>query len=401
MDYRPITPEEFDAFFKVLSHAFSWDPKPEELELEKNLLEFDRTIAAFDGGRIVGTGANYSFTMTVPGGSLPAGGVTMIGVLPSHRRRGILTSMMAELLEDSRKRGEPVSILWASESSIYGRFGFGMCDQSASRTVERAHATFRPEVTASGTVRVVDKTEAAELMPAIYEQVVSKYPGMIERTAPKWEVTLADLETWRQGLTSNRFAIYEENGEPRGYARYRVKDDWKEGHAQFVLHAGEVIGVDAAAERGLWRFLFSLDLIKEIHARHRPLRDGLAYYLTDPRRMTFSVEEGIWIRILDVPVALSTRRYQVEGSLTIEVIAPDDVAGVYRLDGGPVGATCVKTSGEADLRLDVTTLGMAYLGCHDFSSLAAAGLVEGSTDVLRKADVMFGWYEPTWCVVGF
>jgi predicted acetyltransferase len=339
--------------------------------------------------------------MTVPGGSLRAGGVTMIAVLPSHRRRGILTSMMAELLEDSRKRGEPVSILWASESSIYGRFGFGMCDQSASRTVERAHAVLRPEVTAPGTVRLVEKAEAAELMPPIYEQVVSKYPGMIERTGPKWEVTLADLESWREGLTSNRFAIYEEDGEPRGYARYRVKDDWKDGHAQFVLHAGEVIGIDSAAERGLWRFLFNLDLISEIRARHRPLRDGLAYYLTDPRRMTFSVAEGIWMRILDVPAALSTRRYQVEGALTIEVTAPDDVAGIYRLDGGPDGATCIETSGEPDLRMNVTTLGMTYLGRHDFSSLAAAGLIEGSTGALRKADLMFGWHEPTWCVVGF
>jgi len=401
MEYRPIKEDEFDAFIGVLSHVFAWDPKPEELELEKQRMEFDRSIAAFDDDRIVGTGANLTFRMSVPGGRVDAGGVTMIGVLPTHRRRGVLTSMMAELLDDSRKRGEPVSILWASESSIYGRFGYGTATRLADRIIERAHASFRSGVDAHGSVRLIEKEEALEQFPSLYERVVDRYPGMIARTRRQMELDLADLESWRDGSTANRFALYEEAGEPRGYARYRIKEEWKDGHAQSTLDANSVIAVDDAAAVGLWRFLFGIDLIKTIRARFRPLRDPLPHLLADPRRMSFRVKEGIWVRILDVPAALGARRYATEGTLSIEVTTPDDAAGVYRLDGGPDGASCERTNGTPDLRMAVATLGMRYLGDHDFASLAAAGLVEGTDEALRRADLMFGWHAPAWCVVGF
>jgi len=401
MEYRPITEDEFDAFMSVLSHVFAWEPKPEELEIDRKRMEFDRSIAAFDGDHIVGTGANLTFRMSVPGGRIDAGGVTMIGVLPTHRRQGVLTSMMAGLLDDSRRRGEPVSILWASESAIYGRFGFGEATRHASRKVEHAHATLRSGVGASGTVRLIDKEEALKRLPELYEHAVSRYPGMIERTPEDWEMDLADLEPWRGGYTANRFALYEEDGVPRGFARYRIKDEWKDGHAQNTLSVNSVIGVDDVAAQGLWRFLFGIDLIKTIHARHRPLRDPVAYLLADPRRMSFEVVEGIWVRILDVPAALQARRYAVQGSLTIEITDPPDVAGIYRLDGGPDGATCARATGTPDLRMGVSTLGMRYLGDHDFEPLAGARLVEGSQDALRKADLMFGWHEPAWCVTGF
>jgi predicted acetyltransferase len=401
MEYRPITPDEFSAFIGVLSHTFAWDPKPEEIELEQKRFEFDRSIAAFDNGHLIGTGANLSFHMTVPGGSINVGGVTMIGVLPSHRRQGVLSSMMSGLLDDSRRREEAVSILWASESSIYGRFGYGVTTRHADRIVERAHATLRSEISAPGSVRLIDKDEALRLIPEVYEQVVGRYPGMIERTPEEWEISLADLESWRSGYTANRFALYEESGAARGYARYRVKEDWKDGHAQSTLDASSVIGVDDAAGMGLWKFLFGIDLVKTIRARHRPLRDPLEHMLTDPRRLSFSVVEGIWARILDVPVALEARRYAVEGSLTIGITGPEDVAGVYRLEGGPDGASCARTSGTPDLRMGISTLGMRYLGDHDFESLAGAGLVEGSREALHEADLLFGWHEPAWCVTGF
>lgn len=401
MEYRPIKEDEFDAFIRVLSQVFAWDPKPEELELEKKRMEFDRSIAAFDEGSVIGTGANLTFRMSVPGGRIDAGGVTMIGVLPTHRRRGVLTDMMAELLDDSRRHEEPVSILWASESSIYGRFGYGTVTRIADRVIERAHASFRAEVGAHGSVRLIDKEEALEQFPSLYERVVDHYPGMITRSRKQMELDLADLESWRNGSTANRFALYEEDGEPRGYARYRIKEEWKDGHAQSTLDANSVIAVDDAAAVGLWKFLFGIDLIKIIRARFRPLRDPLPHLLVDPRRMSFQVKEGIWVRILDVPAALEARRYAIEEALTIEVTGPDDVAGIYRLDGGPDGASCKRTNGTPDLRMTVATLGMRYLGDHDFASLAGAGLVEGMDDALRRADLMFGWHAPAWCVVGF
>ncbi|NOY55600.1 MAG: GNAT family N-acetyltransferase [Actinobacteria bacterium] len=401
MEYRPITSDDFDGFLGVLGHVFAWDPKPEEVEVERKATEFDRTIAAFDNGAIVGTGGNITFEMTVPGGSARAGGVTAIGVLPSHRRRGVLTQMMGRLLDDSREHEESLSVLWASESSIYGRYGFGMANRHAAREIDRAHATFAVAEPSPGGVRLIQKGEALERLPGVLDQVVDRYPGMIRRSPLKWEVDLSDLEAWRAGATANRFALYEEDGIGLGYARYRIKEEWKEGHPQNTLLANEVIGVTDGATLAIWRFLFGIDLIKTIKARMRPLRDPLAYFLTDPRRLSFKVTEGIWVRILDVPAALEARRYPVEGAVTIEITGPDDVAGAYRIEGGPDGSSCRRTDEEPDLRMGVTQLGMRYLGDHDFVTLAAAGLVEGDKDALQRADLMFGWHEPTWCVVGF
>ena len=401
MEYRPITPEEFDGYISVLAHVFAWDPKPEEVEVERKAIEFDRTIAAFDDGTVVGTGANITFEMTVPGGTAKAGGVTAIGVLPSHRRRGVLTEMMGRLLDDSRERGEPLSVLWASESSIYGRYGFGEANLHARREIERVHATFVNQEPSPGVVRLVGKEEALERFPAIFDRVARRHPGMIRRSSRKWEIDLSDLEAWRGGATANRYALYEEEGVGLGYARYRVKEEWKEGHAQNTLLANEVVGVTDAANLGLWRFLFGIDLTKMIRAQGRPLRDPLTYVLTDPRRLSSKATEGIWVRILDVCEALEARRYPVEGAVTIGITGPPDVAGAYRLEGGPAGASCRRTSDEPDLRMGVTQLGMRYLGDHDFATLASAGFAAGEKEAIRRADLMFGWHEPTWCVVGF
>jgi len=309
--------------------------------------------------------------------------------------------MMGRLLDDSRERGEPLSVLWASESSIYGRYGFGMANRHATREIERAHATLADSGPSRGEVRLIEKDEALDRFPAVLDQVADRYPGMIRRTPLKWETDLSDLESWRGGATANRYAMYEEDGVGLGYARYRIKEDWKDGHSQSTLLPNEVVGVTDAATLGLWRFLFGIDLIKTVRARVRPLRDPLAYLLTDPRRLSFKVTEGIWVRVLDVQAALEARRYSVEGAVTIEVSGPDDVAGVYRLEGGPDGASCRRADEAPDLRMGVAQLGMRYLGDHDFATLAAAGLVHGEREALDRADLMFGWHEPTWCVVGF
>ncbi len=399
MDFRPIAEYEFDGYINVLSHVFAWDPKPEEVELERKQIELDRTVGAFDGDTIVGTGANLTFEMTVPGGSLPAGGVTAIGVLPSHRRRGILSEMMRRLLDDSRDHEEPLSILWASEASIYGRYGFGVTTRSARREIARSHAKIdgdRPPA-----VRLIDKDEALQVFPEIYENVRRRFPGMIARTPGKWEVDLADLESWRDGYTANRFALYDAGDGPAGYARYRIKERWEAGQPKSELLVAEVVAGDDSAYRDLWRFLFGVDLIETVKLRGRPTREPLDHMLADPRRLTTSIHEGIWLRILDVERALAGRRYRIDGSLVIEVVGPDDVAGRYLLEGGPDGADCRRTDKTPDIAVPVKELGMAYLGAFDFATMAHAGVVDGDQTAIRRADLMFSWHEPTWCTVGF
>jgi predicted acetyltransferase len=126
-EIRPITHEEFTPFATQLEHAFGHAPNPEVIEHFRQVFEFDRSLAAFDGSRIVGTAGIDSFELTLPGLTrVPAAGVTAVTVAPTHRRRGILTSMMRQQLRDVRERGEPVAMLLASESVIYGRYGYGL-----------------------------------------------------------------------------------------------------------------------------------------------------------------------------------------------------------------------------------------------------------------------------------
>ena len=148
---RSIAPEEFEAYCEVAVQAFNHTGRlAEVVEQERVVFEFDRSVAAFDGDAIAGTTAAYTFRLTVPGGVVDAGGVTFVAVLPSHRRRGILSAMMRHQLADIAARGEPVAALFASESVIYGRYGYGCASDQLSLTVRRGEGTLKPAAGSAG-----------------------------------------------------------------------------------------------------------------------------------------------------------------------------------------------------------------------------------------------------------
>src|SRR3982750_4316886 len=113
MDLRPITPDELPAFVRALAAAFHEDVPPDDLASHRRVIEPERTLAVFDGPDVVATSAIFTRELTVPGGPVPAAAVTMVGVLASHRRRGLLTRMMRRQLDDIRAAGEPGAALWA------------------------------------------------------------------------------------------------------------------------------------------------------------------------------------------------------------------------------------------------------------------------------------------------
>ncbi len=396
---RPIAPEEMRDFAKVWERAFNFDEKDEELELIAETFEFDRSMVALDGEEFVGTGGADSFRLTTPGGSVAAGGLTAIAVIPTHRRSGVLTEMVRYHFADAMGRGEPLSVLRASESNIYGRFGYGTATFDACWEIDRSHATFVHDLPVGGSVRLIDKDEAARIMPEIYAQAAATRPGFLSRSSGGWRNILADLEHWREGKTANRFAVYEEGGRPCGYLRYRVKNEWKEGHARSELEASELIATTASAEAALWRYAFSVDLVQTIQTMTRPTEELLSVLLADPRRMKVKKDDGLWVRLLDVAAALEGRRYQVADRLVIEVADRflPEAAGVFALEGGPDGAECTAVEADPDLTVDVAGLGSRYLGDGTFRLLHDAGLVEGDPEAIRRADLMFGWEIRPWC----
>jgi predicted acetyltransferase len=409
---RTIAPDEFDAYAAVPAQAFLDEWPQEERELELTVTEFDRTIAAFDGTRIVGTAGAYTFRMTVPGGTADAAGVSSVSVLPSHRRRGILTEMMRYELADARRRGEPIAILYASESGIYGRFGFGLATWHQRIRIRRGEGRLAPGdvVPMSGQpcLRLAEPGEVRSALAQVFEAVLPATPGMLARTDAWWEILLSDLPMRRDGMSPLRCVLAEDATGPRGYALFRTKGTWTDGLPDGTLQVRELIALDPAATAALWTDLFSRDLVGEVIARNRPVDDPLLAMLADPRRATPLVSDALWVRLIDLPAALAQRMYASAVDIVLDVqdaFMPEN-AGRWRLtsrgpdDGG--NARCERTMAPADLVLSVQALGAGYLGGASFSQLAAAGHISEITPAaLTRLAAAMAWDPRPWCSMMF
>ncbi|MPZ97006.1 MAG: GNAT family N-acetyltransferase [Propionibacteriales bacterium] len=380
---RPVSLEEYASFAHVIEHGFGGEPDAEELhEQERELLEFDRTLAVIDDDRPVASAAAYSFQMSVPGGQpVPTAGVTWVAVMPTHRRRGILTRLMRRQLDDIHAAGrEPIAALWASESSIYGRFGYGRATSTLSFVVPRAYNQLRPVPgTADLRVRLVEPSDSLAGAHAIYEHERSRRPGVPDLPNEKWvQARVLFPESRREGGSPLRTLLVEDaSGALRGYARYSTKSTWERTGAAGTATVRELHAVDAAATAKAWEYLLNLDLTTTTRTYNRASDDPLLDLLVDPRRAAPEWGDGLYVRIVDVGAALSARRYATPVDVVIDVRDPfcDWNSGSWRLKADPAGAHCERSDPTADLSLDVRELGAVYLGGTSLVALAGAGLV--------------------------
>ena len=409
MELRPITDGEFDELLRVDHAAFSSAPSDADRNEDlRKVVENDRTRCVFEGGRMVAASAAFSFELTLPGlATVPVAAVSLVGVLPTSRRRGHLTRMMGALLDDAADRDEVVAVLLASESVIYGRFGYGAASAHVATEIDTRHAALRPSAPAdTGRVVLLDAVAAAKVLPPVLDAARRLQPGDLRRPGPWWDGTFRDPEKDRHGAGPRFYAVHESPaGEADGYAVYRVRHTWEAGLPDGRVLAEEVVGLDAGAEAALWRFLFSLDLTSVVEAGLRPLDDPLRWMLVDPRRLRVTMaSDMLWVRLVDVAAALTARRYRVPGTLVLEVADPfrSGAAGRYRLDGGPDGADCRRSTDDPDLSMGAEELGAMYLGGVAPSTLAAAGrVVEHHPGALRMADAFLGGSPPPFCRTHF
>ena len=212
-------PEEIDRWFSVIASSFSDELKDEDMEKDKRMLPPERMLAAYENGAMIGTAADIPLTLTIPGGELTAAGLTFVGVSPSHRRRGAMTGLMRRQLDSARERGEPLSILWASEPPIYGRYGYGVATLRAWIEADRDRVEFRGAPKPEGQVRLIDIDEAERILPPLYERVRKETPGMFVRTPEWWrEYRFPDPEHRRRGGGPRFIAVLEFDGKPEAYA---------------------------------------------------------------------------------------------------------------------------------------------------------------------------------------
>ena len=397
---RTVAASEIPAFREAIATVFAFEPREDDHESFGSWIELDRSMVAVDEGRFVATGGAVTYQMVVPGGGLvDAGGLTVITVHPTHRRLGLLRRMIERHFDDVAARQEAVSILWASESSIYGRFGYGIAVEGRDLTIARAHGGLRRDLPEpAGIVRLYESDEARPMVEKIYRAaaVDSGIPGSVVRREADWTGYFRDMEHNRDGATRLHFAVYEVGGAPRGYVRYRLKSSWGSGGPDGSVAVHDIQAIDGEAYAGLWRYLFSIDLMVKVEARNRKPDDPVYLLLGDPRRIEAAGHDAIWVRILDIERALAARRYRVEGSLVLDVVdlMRPQLGGRFRLDGGPDSAVCARTDDAADITIPIEHLGAAYLGTPHLATLGWLGMVDGDGEALRLADAMFGW-SPT------
>jgi predicted acetyltransferase len=414
---RAIREDEFDLFHAATEHAFN-EPPPSAQRRADMLARFelDRSLAAFDGGTPVGSAGAWTFRMCVPGALPAVAGVTWIAVMPSYRRRGILSSLIRRQFEDIRDRGEPLAVLWASEAQIYGRFGYGRASWHASFTIGHGEGALGRDVPADPRLRlrIAEPRSVMAELTKTYEELLPVQPGLFSRNESWWNYVLADPEEDRHGSSPIRCILAEDDAGPRGYALYSSRARWDEETflPDATLDVRELIAADPAATAALWADLLSRDLVSELTARLRPVDDPLLQLLADPRRARPQVSDGLWVRIMDLPEALRLRHYASPVDVVIEAI--DEMCpwnhGRWRLTsagpaagGGPAGGgACERTSAPADVILPVASLGAAYLGGTRLGALARAGLAtERRPGALAALSAALSWDPAPWCPLIF
>ena len=343
VEIRPIAAEEYDAWTRAAARAFGSPDAGKEASLKKPRFPFERSLAAFDDREVVGTTYTHRSEARVPGGWLPAAIVEDVAVLPTHRRRGILTRLMVRQLADLREEAVPLAMLGASESVIYGRFGYGIGALQEDWTIAREHNAFAFAHDRPGRLRFVEPDEARTAFPEVSDRACAGRPGYVKLSDSWWDVLLADLEPSRGGASALFHLAYEEDGRIDGYVLYRIRRD-----------ALVVIDLMAATENAyvsLWRFCFDVDLMALTEAPGRPLDDPLPWMLADSRRLRRSTRDAMWLRLVDVSTALSARRYARDGTLVLDVrdaLCPWNQGG-SSWRGEPMGPnvahpTCLPTS---------------------------------------------------------
>ncbi|MCW2681415.1 MAG: eis3 [Frankiales bacterium] len=386
---RTLQPSELDGGLHVLERAFGGVPHPDDLATELSVVEASRTYGGFAGDEMVATAGSFAFDMAVPGAVVPVAGVTWVGVLPTHRRQGVLHALMERQLSDLHDEGTAVAALWATEAQIYGRYGYGPAAWMLNLTIPRG-AAFRSPVP-SGGLRLVEPGCAQ--VREVYAQVAARTPGFPVRDEAWWGYRVQDPEHRRGGASPLQCVLTD-----GGYALYSMAMSWQDALPAGAVKVREVVAATPAAAARVWRHLLDLDLVKEVQVFAAAPDDVLLHgLLAEPRVAAAKYRDALHVRLVDVPAALAARRYAADVDVVLEVEDPRCPwnTGRWRLVGGRSGASVSRVQDEPDLVVAPSDLGAAYLGG---TPLRSRGVVERTPGALSRATTAFGPLDAApWC----
>jgi predicted acetyltransferase len=390
--------DDWDAVYNLIGDAFAEDPDEAMRAEEKAVFEAGRTLLARRGEELIGSAGVFTRRLTVPGATVPAAHVTMVGVAPTARRQGVLTAMMRQQLADVQVAGEPVAILWASEGRIYQRFGYGLAARRMALSVDTREVRLTAAAAAEGKLRRAVPAEVRDDLAKVYDQQAAIRTGWSERAEQHWDYRLADPESRRNGASTLKAVLHEGTDGVDGYALYRIKADWNDQGPAGEVRVGELVATNPDAYLALWRFLLTVDLTRKVSTwLGAAVDEPLVHLVNEPRRLDAKIGDSLWLRVVDLPAALAARQYAADVDVVLEVT--DELlthnTGRWRLRASAFGgASCERTTDEADLACDVKALGAAYLGDLVLGGLAAAGQVrELRPGALARVCAAFGWHR--------
>jgi predicted acetyltransferase len=390
-EIRAVEPAELDDLMFADQLGFGLEPTRPGSSRSWATAELDRTRVAFESGRMVGVSRTYSFELTMPGGGfLPAAAVSWVSVLPTHRRRGVLTQLIAAMHDDARAHDEPAAILTASESAIYGRFGYGVAAWRLAITAERAHIAFARPDDDDGAMRLVTREEAEHALPPMYERARGTRAGMVSRPEFWWPQVFWEYVVPRKKACF--FAVHSDaTGRDDGYVAYEIDGDWVGGLPKRRLSVSDMQAESPDTWIRLWRYVFGVDLVGTVAASNLPIDDPLRHVVVDGRHVRVDyVNDHLWLAPLDPLAVLAARSYAVPGRVVVVVHAPDGATSTVAVESGAGGTNCAATTEAPDLACDAAVLGMCALGGNRWSELAAAGRVDvARPEALALADAMF------------
>ncbi|WP_116809965.1 GNAT family N-acetyltransferase [Steroidobacter cummioxidans] len=376
------TTSDIEAFARTCFTAFGRRPAAKYVEQLAKLIDLDRAHVAYAEGTLVGCAGAYNHILAVPGGTVPAAAIFGAGVLPSHRRCGIMTRLQKVQLEDAHRRGESVAYLWPSEAAIYGRYGYGMASLAMRVAIEKGVSELRDPPRSLNNVRLVDRGEAHERVAAIYAKLWRDHPGMFSRGEDWWSTRLANPDLF--------FAVWDS-----AYALYTVNPDASSDSYACEVEVVEALASSVEGYANILRYLLGMDLVKAVKASYLPVDHPLILMLKDIRRANCRIRDGVWVRIIDVEAALRARALR-GGCVVIRV---NDRLLPHNDDTWRVGVGGVSRAATSpDLVIDIADLGSVYLGGFTFSDLMKSGRVhEQIRGAVHRADEVFAWDRKPWC----
>jgi predicted acetyltransferase len=405
---RPITDEDIKAYLLCLGTAFHFGREVSDERIAFMRERFTDVVryGAFVDGDLSGTTGAFLTELTVPGGAtVPCSAVTQVTVLPTQRRRGLLTEMMTVQLADAVEAGAIVAMLIAAEWPIYGRFGYGMAVEAAGTLLDARVAQF-VDVSTSGSIELVDAQTFRAEAPAVFDRHCVTSAGAIARTDHVWDM-YADivLRPGDKPVKERIRAIHRDaSGTADGYVVYDPNDKWEHNRPNVTLTADQLIATNDIAYRELWQLLCHTDWVTEVKATVRPVDESLGHLLVDGRAARqYDRSDHMWVRLLDVAAAMSARSYAAPVSLVLDVVDGfGDAGGRYALDADSTGATCARTDAGPDLRVSIDVLGATYLGGTRVWPFTVAGRVDeltpGAAETLDRA---LQTLHAPWATTGF